>query len=262
MCGILHTHVYNAIEVNGMIEIKGVHKRFGKIELLKGVDLTVGEGETLALIGSSGCGKSVLLKIIAGLIEPDEGEVIVDGEKITGASKRSLGVIRKHIGMIFQGNALFDFMDVGENVAFALKSIGGLNQAEISKRVSESLTMVQLEGIENKLINELSGGMKKRVGIARALIAHPQILLTDDPTAGLDPVTSMAIARLLNGIRTRFKTTGITVSTDVDVACNLSDRIAFLADGVIADHGTMSQLCNSGIESVRKFMQSSAITSH
>jgi len=148
-------------------------------------------------MGPSGCGKSVLLKIVTGLIAPDEGEVVIDGENVTRTKGRTLDAIREHVGMIFQGNALFDSMDVGDNVAFAIKTIKGMTPEEIGRRVTEVLNMVKLGAIETKRIWELSGGMKKRVSIARAIIANPRILLTDDPTAGLDPVTSAAITDLL-----------------------------------------------------------------
>lgn len=237
-----------------MIRVEAVSKRFGRVELLKNINLEVPEGEIIALMGPSGSGKSVLLKIITGLIPPDEGDVLIAGKSVTKSSGRALDRIREHIGMIFQGNALFDSLNVGENVAFALRSMREIKPEEIAKRVREALNMVKLGAIESKLITELSGGMKKRVGIARAIIANPRILLTDDPTAGLDPVTASAITRLLQYIRSTFRSTGIVVTNTVETAYQVADRIAFLYEGSIIEQGTLEQLKKSEHEPVRKFI--------
>lgn len=241
-----------------MIELKGICKKFGQVEILKGVDLKVEEGETVALMGPSGSGKSLLLKIVSGLIPPDKGEVIINGEKVTSTRGKILDRIREHIGMIFQSNALFDSMNVFENVAFALRNIKGMNHDEIAKRVREALNMVKLGQIEFKRISELSGGMKKRVGIARAIVANPRILLTDDPTAGLDPVTAQAIVNLLQELRTKFKSSGIVVTTAVNTACQVADKIAFLYDGKIIEEGRLEKLKLSQCEPVKKFIESAS----
>lgn len=241
-----------------MIELKGIRKKFGELEILKGVDLKVEEGETIALMGPSGSGKSVLLKIVTGLIPPDEGEVIINGEKVHPSKGKILDRIREHIGMIFQSNALFDSMNVFENVAFALRNIREMSHDEIAKRVREVLNMVKLGSIEFKRISELSGGMKKRVGIARAIIANPRILLTDDPTAGLDPVTAQAIVNLLKDLRTRFKSSGIVVTTAINTACQVADKIAFLYDGRIVEEGPLEKLKSSQCEPVKKFIESAS----
>jgi len=239
---------------NRMIEVRGISKRFGRTELLKRIDLEVREGETVALMGPSGSGKSVLLKIITGLIQPDEGEVTIAGESVTKSNGRALDRIREKIGMIFQANALFDSLNVGENVAFALRSMRGTGPEEIYRRVREALNMVKLGAIEGMRISELSGGMKKRVGIARALIARPAVLLTDDPTAGLDPVTAKAIIKLLADIRKNVHSTGIIVTTALDAARRVADRIAFLDEGRIIAQGTLQELKASGPEIVRRFI--------
>lgn len=241
-----------------MIELKGICKKFGEVEILKGVDLKVADGETVALMGPSGSGKSVLLKIVSGLIPPDKGEVIINGEKVTSSKRKMLDKIREHIGMVFQSNALFDSMNVFENIAFALRNIKGMNHDEIVRRVREALNMVKLGPIEFKQISELSGGMKKRVGIARAIIANPRILLTDDPTAGLDPVTAQAILNLLKDLRTKFKSSGIVVTTAVNTACQVADKIAFLYEGRIIEEGLLEKLKTSQHEPVKKFIESAS----
>jgi len=239
------------------IKVESVSKRFGRIELLKNINLEVPEGETVALMGPSGSGKSVLLKIITGLIPPDEGDVLIEGKSVIKTKGRALDRIREHIGLIFQGNALFDSLNVGENVAFALRSMRGIKPEEITRRVREALNMVKLGAIESKLISELSGGMKKRVGIARALIAQPRVLLTDDPTAGLDPATASAITKLLQYIISTFRSTGIIVTNAIETAHQLGNRIAFLYEGSIIEQGTLEQLKASPHEHVRKFIEES-----
>jgi phospholipid/cholesterol/gamma-HCH transport system ATP-binding protein len=219
------------------------------------VDIEVREGETVALMGPSGSGKSVLLKIISGLIPPDAGEVIIGGENVTKSRGRALDHIRERIGMVFQINALFDSLNVGENVAFALRAVRGIRPEDIYRRVREALNMVKLGAIETMRIPELSGGMKKRVGIARALIARPAVLLTDDPTAGLDPVTAMAIIRLLMDLRKNFRSTGIVVTSTIGAACMIADRIAFLDGGAIIAQGTIEELKLSTHQTVQNFIE-------
>jgi phospholipid/cholesterol/gamma-HCH transport system ATP-binding protein len=236
-----------------MIDIRGVTKSFDGITYLKGVDLRVRDGETIALMGSSGSGKSLLLKIITGLVVPDAGQVIVEGKDITNASRRDVEFIRESIGMIFQGNALFDSMTVEENIGFALKRMHGFNPLDIPKRVREAMDQVRLGAIEELYPSQLSGGMKKRVAIARAIVSRPRILLADEPTAGLDPATSRAIVKLLGEIRSSFKTTCLLVTSSLETAGFLAEKVAFLNNGHIEAITTPADMKNSVHEILRRF---------
>lgn len=236
-----------------MIELCEVTKSFGDAELLRGVNLSVNDGDTIALMGSSGSGKTVLLKIITGLIPPDNGEVIIDGRSIVGIPRRILYSIRENIGMIFQGSALFDSMNIEENISFALKSIRGLKPEIIGTKVREAMDQVKLGAIEKLFPAQISGGMKKRVGIARAVVARPKLLIADEPTAGLDPFTSRTIARLLAHILKKFGMTCIIVTTSLEIASIVADKVAFLNNGKIETITTPEEIANNSDETLRQF---------
>ncbi len=213
--------------------IKGLKKNLGGKPVLRGVDLEVRDGETLVVLGRSGCGKTVLLKHIIGLMKPDEGEIWVDGKDITKLSLKDLIKMRRHFGMVFQASALLDSMTVAENVGLGLRRQGKLSKDEIRRRVSEALDMVGLRGWEDAFPSELSGGMRKRVGLARAVVTRPKFLLYDEPTAGLDPVMARSIDRLIVHLKEHMSSTSVIVTHDIVSAFSVCDRIAFLHDGVI-----------------------------
>jgi len=213
------------------IEAIGVEKSFGPHRVLDGVTFGIESGETVAIVGRSGCGKSVLLKHLIGLLRPDAGRVVIDGEDITAMSERQLLEVRRKFGMLFQGSALFDSLTVAENVAFALRRNGRLGEGEIERRVSEVLEVVDLPGIEEKKPAELSGGMKKRVGLARAIIYEPQILLYDEPTTGLDPIVSDSIDQLIERVCCQLKVTSIVVTHDMRSVRRVSRRVLMLHQG-------------------------------
>src|SRR5580698_8785433 len=192
-----------------MIEVRNLRKNFKSQTVLDGLDFRIENGESVAIIGRSGGGKSVLLKHLIGLLQPDSGEVLIDGENIVGMNERQLLRVRRKFGMLFQGSALFDSMTVAENVAFGLRRHEHLTEGEIAKKVAFALEVVDLPGIENKQPAELSGGMKKRVGLARAVVYEPQIVLYDEPTTGLDPVVSDSIDELMMGVRDEIKVTTV-----------------------------------------------------
>ena len=220
------------------IEIKGIHKSFGEDHILRGLSLAVQEGETLSIIGSSGVGKSVTLKTIIGLVTPDSGEVWVDGRSVHTLLRPELFELRRNVGYVFQFAALFDSMSVGENVAMGLRRIKGMTEGEIQKRVSYCLNIVDLGGTEERRPAELSGGMRKRAGLARAIATRPKYLLYDEPTTGLDPVTTTMIDGLINRMSEEFGVTAIVVTHDMASAYLISDRIAMLHEGSIRFVGT------------------------
>ncbi|MEP6699007.1 MAG: ABC transporter ATP-binding protein [Verrucomicrobiota bacterium] len=221
-----------------MIGVRGLTKKIGRQQILRGIDLTVAKGETLVIIGRSGGGKSVLLKHLVGLMQPDAGEIWIDGENIRGLSERKLAVIRRKVGILFQGGALFDSMTVEENIAFPLHEAGERNPKVIREKVSEMLEVIELEGQQKKMPVNLSGGMKKRVGLARSIIRRPSCVLYDEPTAGLDPVVSDSINRLIRRLQERFHVTSIVVTHDMKSALHLADHIAYLHEGQIYFYGT------------------------
>ena len=236
-----------------MIEIINLFKSFNDQPVLRGVNITIREGETIVIIGRSGCGKSVLLKHIVGLMLPDQGQVIVDGIEVsrTGASLKE---VRLRLGMLFQGAALFDSLTVGENVAFPLREHTSLGEEKIRTRVQECLEMVGLKGTENLKPAELSGGMKKRAGLARALAVQPRIILYDEPTTGVDPVMADTINRLIKRLRDRLKVTSVVVTHDMVSAYNVADRIAMLHEGRIAQVGTVEEIRSTTNPVVRQFI--------
>src|SRR4051812_26082996 len=239
-----------------MIEYRDVHKAFD-VPVLAGVSFTVETGETLAIVGPSGTGKSVLLKTTIGLIVPDHGDVIIDGESVFAADPDGLQVIRRKAGYVFQNAALFDSMNVFENVAYGLpeKALKTMGRSEVLRRVSQSLVDVNLEPdiVLPKLPSELSGGMRKRVGVARAIVGEPQILLYDEPVTGLDPVNAASIDRLISDIAERTGVTSIVVTHDVEGGLSISDRVALLEGGQLRFLGTPDEFRQSRDPLVRAF---------
>ncbi|HEY5996567.1 MAG TPA: ABC transporter ATP-binding protein [Candidatus Deferrimicrobiaceae bacterium] len=241
-----------------MIEIRGLAKRFGKNVVLDGVDLSIPSGKTTVVIGGSGTGKSVLIKCIVGLLRPDAGEIRIDGEEITGMHERELARVRLRFGMLFQGAALFDSMDVGDNVAFALRRLGKRKEAEIGEIVATKLAMVGLSNIERLMPSELSGGMKKRVGLARAIAAEPSILLYDEPTTGLDPIMADVINDLIISLREALSVTGIAITHDMASAYKIADQIAMLYKGKIIETGTPDEIRDTKDPIVSQFVHGRA----
>ena len=241
-----------------MIRVRGLAKAFGAKRVLEGLDLDIERGETMVVIGGSGTGKSVLLKHIIGLLSPDAGEVVVDGTVVTGLRGRALMEVRKKFGMLFQGAALFDSLSVFENVAFGLREHARLPQDAVRERVREKLALVGLRDVEHLWPAELSGGMKKRVALARALAMEPKILLYDEPTTGLDPIRADSINDLIVELRDRLKVTGIAITHDMTSAYKIADRIAMLYKGKIVAVGTPQEIRGSADPVVRQFITGSA----
>jgi len=235
------------------VRLVDVAKRFGHHEVLDGVSLEVAPGGRLGLIGPAASGKSVLLKLICGLERPDRGQVVIEGQDITTWSEARMLPLRARIGMLFQNYALFDFMTVGENVAFPLTRRGGFTDDEIARRVADRLRAVGLAGSEAKMPSELSGGMKKRVGVARATVARPDIVIYDEPTAGLDPVTTSKIYDLLAADQAETGGTVIAVSSDVAALAGFVEQIAFLYQGRIHYLGPAAGLADAPDPVVRQF---------
>ncbi|HMU42828.1 MAG TPA: ABC transporter ATP-binding protein [Ignavibacteriaceae bacterium] len=243
-----------------MIEIKNLHKRFGQNKVLNGVDLDIFPGETIVIIGKSGCGKSVLIKHIVGLIQPDEGYVKVEGEIINDLSQKKLYEIRKKFGFLFQGAALFDSMTIEENVGLPLiESKNGFTKSEILKAVREKLELVGLTNVEKLKPAELSGGMKKRVGLARALITNPDYILYDEPTTGLDPIMSDSIDTLIKELSGKIKVTSVVVTHDMYSVKNIADKVAMLHDGKVYFTGSTDELLKSGDQVILDFIKRSEI---
>ena len=237
-----------------MIETRELRKSFGAQAVLNGVNLNIAKGESVVVIGRSGGGKSILLKHLVALIQPDSGEVIIDGENIVGMNERRLLQVRHKFGMLFQGAALFDSMTVAENVGFALRREKNLKTEELNRRVSEALDMVDLPGTEQKKPAELSGGMKKRVGLARAIVYRPEIILYDEPTTGLDPVVSDSIDQLIVRVRDRMKVTSVVVTHDMRSARRVGQRILMLSQGKIYAEGTPDEIFSSTDPIVHNFV--------
>lgn len=217
------------------INVHDINKCYGSLQVLKGLNLQVYEGETLVILGRSGVGKSVLLRQIIGIERPDCGYIEIDGIRTSKMDPKERLKAGKGMGMLFQGSALFDSMNVGENTAFYLREhYPDLSAKELKERVSQALTMVDLKGVENKMPSELSGGMRKRAALARLIVYRPQIILYDEPTTGLDPITSMQINQLINTTKKELQTTSIVVTHDIRSALEVGDRLAFHHDGKIA----------------------------
>ncbi len=241
-----------------MIELKDVHKAFGPKKVLEGFSLVVPEGQTMVIIGFSGTGKSVAIKHIVGLLEPDAGEVWVDGQRVDQLSRKDLYTLRRKIGYVFQFAALFDSMTVGENVAMGLRKQGELTEKEIMVRVDEALDLVDLPEVNNRMPSELSGGMRKRVGIARAIALQPKYILYDEPTTGLDPVTSATIDALMVRMREQLHVTGIVITHDMRSAYTVGTRIAMLYEGTVRAVGTIDEIQHSTDPIVRQFIEGRA----
>ena len=242
-----------------MIQLIEVHKSFNTNHVLRGVDLEIRKGETMVIIGGSGSGKSVILKHIIGLMQPDHGQVIVAGKDLGTLKERTLDELRKKFGMLFQGAALFDSLRVWENVGFAIRQQTRLSDEEIRKIAEDKLSMVGLRGVEELMPSELSGGMKKRVGLARAIATEPEILLYDEPTTGLDPIMADAINELVLEMKQRLHVTGVAITHDMASAYKIADRIAMLYEGKILEVGTAEEIRNSKNPVVHQFVTGSAV---
>jgi phospholipid/cholesterol/gamma-HCH transport system ATP-binding protein len=238
-----------------MIEVRNLEKSFGTHKILQGVSFCINKGESVVIIGRSGGGKSVLLKHLIALLKPDAGEVLIDGENIVPMNERQLLRVRRKFGMLFQGAALFDSMTVAENISFAFRRDRNLPEEEIAQKVSHVLDLVDLPGIENKNPSELSGGMRKRVGLARAIVYQPQIVLYDEPTTGLDPIASDSIDKLILRVRDRLDVTSVVVTHDMRSARRLGQRILMLHDKHIYAAGTADEIFESKDPIVKQFVE-------
>lgn len=242
-------------ESRTLIEYRDLWKAFGDKEVLRGVDLLVNRGETQVIMGSSGSGKSVMLSMLVGLLTPDRGEVLFDGEDVARFTTiEDWRRVWLRTGFLFQGAALFDSMNVGENVGFPLRQHSQMSEPQIAARVAEVLSWIELEGIEKKMPSELSGGMQKRVGLARAIVLQPEVVVYDEPTTGLDPLTSDTISELIRRLQRERQVTSIVVTHDVRCAFLVADRIAMLDEGRILVEGTLEEIKNSDQPKLRAFL--------
>jgi phospholipid/cholesterol/gamma-HCH transport system ATP-binding protein len=238
-----------------MIRVVDLHKSFGGHPVLKGINLELETGKITTIIGGSGCGKTVLLKHLNALLLPDRGGIFVGDRDITKLGQAALNDVRRKFGVLFQGAALLDSMTIFDNVAFPLREKTRLKETEIEKKVNQSLEQVGLAGAGHKLPAEVSGGMKKRAGLARALVTQPEIMLFDEPTTGLDPLLGKSIHQLIRKIHQTFKFTGVIVSHDIPEVFNISDRLAMLANGTIMEVGATKEFIASENPVVRQFIQ-------
>jgi phospholipid/cholesterol/gamma-HCH transport system ATP-binding protein len=241
-----------------MIEIRDLHKSFGAQRVLRGVNLDIQAGETMVVLGRSGTGKSVLLKLIIVLLRPDRGRIVVDGQDVNTLSYADLEALRKRMGMLFQMAALFDSMTVAENVALGLRESRALTEDQIAAIVAEKLSLVGLQGIESKRPSELSGGMRKRVGLARAVAMNPDYVLYDEPTTGLDPITARQINILIRELQAKLQVTSIVVTHDLHSAYQVGDRLCLLHEGRIYFSGTPEEMQESEDPVVRQFARGEA----
>lgn len=242
-----------------MIELIEVKKSFGENHVLRGVNLKIESGESMVVIGGSGTGKSVILKHIIGLIRPDSGQVVIDGKNIPELPERELNEFRKRFGMLFQGAALFDSLSVWENVGFGLKEHRALPEDEVREIARQKLAMVGLKGIEDRMPADLSGGMKKRVGLARAIAMDPKIILYDEPTTGLDPIMSDVINNLIREMDKKLSVTSVTITHDMKSAYKIADKIAMLYQGKILEVGTPDEIRETPNPVVQQFITGSAV---
>jgi phospholipid/cholesterol/gamma-HCH transport system ATP-binding protein len=242
-----------------MIEISGLHKSLAGHKVLNGVHLKIDKGITCVVIGRSGCGKSVLLKHIVGILKPEKGKVVVDGQEVGALNEKDLDALRLKIGMVFQGGALFDSMTVGENVGFGLIEHDHIPHRKLLERIEESLALVGLHGIANLMPSELSGGMRKRVALARAICIKPQIILYDEPTTGVDPITADSINELIKSLHDKLKVTSIVVTHDMKSAYKVADKIAMLYHGKIIAEGTSEEIQKSENPIVHQFINGLAV---
>jgi phospholipid/cholesterol/gamma-HCH transport system ATP-binding protein len=238
-----------------IIEFRDVYKSFGDNEVLKGIDLEVRKGETMVVLGSSGSGKSVLCSMLVGLLAPDRGRIVVGGQDLTRfESDDEWRTVWLKTGFLFQGSALFDSMTVGENVAFPLRQHTELPPERIRERVAEILSWIDLEGTEGKLPSELSGGMQKRVGLARTIALEPEIVIYDEPTTGLDPLTSDTISELIRRLQNERRVTSIVVTHDIRCTFQVADRVAMIDEGKILVKGTLDEIRRSEVPKVKAFL--------
>ena len=238
-----------------MIDFEDLHKSFDGVEVIKGLNLRVDKGELLALIGRSGQGKSVLLKQAAGLIKPERGRVLVDGQEIGHLKGKALARLRSRLGFLFQGGALFDSMSIFDNVAFPLREKSGLSEEEIGKRVIDELKLIGLSGSEEKYPSQLSGGMIKRAALARELVLGPEIMFFDEPTTGLDPIIGNAILKLIDDIHKRFHFTGIIVTHEIPKVFEIVDKVAMLHEGTLLAKGSPEEIIASEDPIVQQFIK-------
>lgn len=241
-----------------MIEVSKVRKSFGDQVVLQSISFSVEAGESVAIIGRSGTGKSVLIKHLVGLLSPDEGAVRVEGQDLVGMSERQMLSVRQKFGMLFQSAALFDSMNVHENIAFPLRRSGVTDGAEINRRVEEVLGLVELPGVGGKMPSELSGGMQKRVGLARAIVHRPQIILYDEPTTGLDPVVADSIDQLMMRVRDQYSVTSIVITHDMRCARRMGQRIIYLREGQVYLDAPAEEVFNSEDPQVSRFIRGEA----
>lgn len=237
-----------------MIQVRDLKKGFGSHQVLAGVTFSIAKGDSLVIIGRSGCGKSVLLKNIIGLLRPDSGGVEIEGTEITEMDERELLKVRRKFGMLFQSAALFDSLSVADNISFVLRREGELSEREISERVAEVLEMVEMPGIEKKKPSELSGGMRKRVGLARAIVYRPEIILYDEPTTGLDPVVSDSIDQLIVRVRDKLHVTSVVVTHDTRSMRRVGDKVLMLAGGKVYAMGTPEEIFSSKDPVIHRFV--------
>ncbi len=248
----LNEHIIDKSE--SVISIKGLYKSFDELHVLTGVDFNVFKGENVAVLGKSGTGKSVLIKIIAGLLKPDKGEVIVLGKQVDKLDPKELDALRLHIGFSFQSSALYDSMNVYQNLAFPLTmNVKNLSKKEVDEAVKETLDAVGLIDKIDQMPADLSGGQRKRIGIARTLILKPQIMLYDEPTSGLDPVTSAEINELIIKVQQQYNTSSVIITHDLTCAKTTSNRVAMLLDGKFLKIGTFEEVFESDNEQVKSF---------
>jgi len=244
---------------NKAIKIIDLHKSFGTQNVLDGINLEIEKGKITVIIGKSGGGKTVLLKHLIGLMKPDKGEIWVDGVEITKLKEKELNDVRKGFGMLFQEAALFDSMDVYDNVAFPLREHTKLSEKEIEEIVEERLKQVGLLGFTEKMPSELSGGMRKRVGLARALVLDPDIILFDEPTSALDPIISLTIDDLIKETQTYLKKTYVVISHDILGMFRIADKVAMLYNGKIIEYGTPYEIKRSNNENIKEFLKATKI---
>ena len=242
-----------------MIELVDVCKSFDKSEALKHINLSIKEGETLAIIGGSGSGKSTLLRLLIGLIRPTSGQILVRGRDVASLSEEEWDKLRLRMGMVFQYSALFDSMTVGDNVAFGLREHTNKSEAEISRIVQEKLALVGLEGVEQMMPNELSGGMKKRVGLARAIACEPSVIFYDEPSSGLDPIMTARIDELIVNTQRKLGVTSVVVTHDMASACRIADRIAMIYEGELIAVDTVEKFKQINDDRVQAFFRTLSI---
>jgi len=239
-----------------MITFKNLHKSFGNREILKGIDLHIAKGKTTVILGVSGGGKSTIIKHLVGLLQADEGKILIEGEEIDPKNEKQMRSIRKDVGFLFQSGALFDSMNVFENVAFALREHTSMNEEEIAQKVHEKLSMVGLDAktISALFPDELSGGMRKRVGLARTIALEPKVILYDEPTSGLDPITSDHVTQMIINLQKHLEVTSILISHDIKESFKAGDFFAMLYDGKIVEYGDAEDIKNSSHPAVQQFI--------